>query len=227
MVYAVIVAGGSGSRMKSDLPKQFLELQPGRTVLQYTVDIFFQAFPQHLTLILVLPEDFLDLGKSLFSNHPRSRDIVWVAGGTTRFHSVQNGLQQIGSPGMVFVHDAVRPCISVDFLHRLQQEAEAHGHVIPCVEVKDSLREVAGTTSHSVDRSLYRAVQTPQVFRSDLILQAFTQIYKNQFTDEASVAEAAGMDMHLCAGLEENIKITRPADLELARILVRQADPIG
>lgn len=210
--------------MNAEIPKQFLSLHEGISILQYTTEQFFRAFPADFTPIIVLPEEFMALGKSLFANHPKVNQIIWAPGGSTRFQSVQHGLQHIQAPGLVFIHDAVRPCITVDFLHRLRSEAHQSGNVIPCVEVKDSLRVLRGQGSESVDRSVYRAVQTPQVFQSDLILKAYAQTDSKHFTDDASVAEAAGIDIRLTAGMEENIKITRPADLELARILLKGHD---
>jgi len=221
MVYALLVAGGSGSRMKSDLPKQFLELTKGRTILQATADLFFQAFPQNFRMIIVLPEDYHALGKSLFVGHPREAELCWAKGGATRFDSVKNGLALINGPGLVFIHDAVRPCITVEFLHQLMREAKEYGHIIPCTEVKESLRVFHGEDSHAVDRSLYRAVQTPQVFDVALIRKAYEQTYSPHFTDDASVAEANGLSIRVTTGLDENLKITRPADLELARILLK------
>ena len=221
MIHPLLVAGGSGTRMQSSLPKQFLPLA-GRTVLWQSVQRFYAAFPD-APITLVTPADFMSHAREVLHGHPALSGIRWVEGGSTRFHSVQNGLRSLqGEKGWVLVHDAVRPCLSTSFLQHLLEQARQHGNAVPCTEVRESLREVNSGGNHAVDRSRFRAIQTPQVFALGELQQAFTQPYRSEFTDEASVAEAYGLTVHLCEGLEENIKITRPADLPLCEWILGQ-----
>ena len=223
MIHVLLVAGGSGTRMQSELPKQFLPLA-GKTVLWHTVDRFHRSFP-NAQIVLVLPDAFFALAQEQLGDHPAWPLLTLTGGGKTRFHSVRNGLQTLaGQGGWVLVHDAVRPCLSIPFLQGLAETARQFGNAVPCTEVRESLREVSETENHAVDRSRFRAIQTPQGFSLPELQQAFLQPFRNEFTDEASVAEAFGIKVHLCQGLEENIKITRPADIPLCEwILARQA----
>ena len=223
MIHVLLVAGGSGTRMQSELPKQFLPLA-GKTVLWHTLDRFHRAFPD-ATIVLVLPDAFFALAQEQLGEHPAWPRVTLTGGGETRFQSVRNGLLSLpAQEGWVLVHDAVRPCLSDAFLKGLVETARQFGNAVPCTEVRESLRELSETENHAVDRSRFRAIQTPQVFSLPDLQQAFSQPFRNEFTDEASVAESFGVKVHLCQGLEENIKITRPADIPLCEwILARQA----
>lgn len=220
MKYAIIVAGGSGTRMLSQIPKQFLDLN-GKPVICYSIESFLSVFPD-IQIIVVLPKDYIEHGKSVLANIQSTQPILYVEGGQSRFHSVKNGLMSVQNRGIVFIHDAVRPCISIDLLQRLYLKAELNGNAIPCIDLKDSLRKVDFTKNRAVDRSKYKIIQTPQVFNVELIKQAFEQEYHEQFTDEATVLEGLGLEINLIEGDEANIKITKPIDLTLMSFLLKQ-----
>ena len=221
--YAVIVAGGNGTRMGSAVPKQFLQLK-GKPVLWYTLETFLHAFDD-LLIILVIPADFEAEGGKLIRQTTAPSRIRMVAGGATRFHSVQNGLQHIKEGSVVFVHDGVRCLVTATLIRRCYQQALEKGSAIPVVPVSDSMRIVEGEGTRPIDRSSLLAVQTPQTFRSNIILPAFQQAYNEAFTDEATVAEAAGHKVFMIEGEKENIKITLPADLVMAEHLLGSAYP--
>jgi 2-C-methyl-D-erythritol 4-phosphate cytidylyltransferase len=215
--FAIIVAGGSGSRMNASVSKQFLLLQ-GKPILQRTIERFLAVTPTP-HIILVLPERDLTIWQELCLQHQFFPDttntIQSVLGGATRFQSVRNGLTAIqASEGLVAVHDGVRPFVTADIIEQSYQTAEQTGSAVTCVAVKDSVRVVdpAGR-SQAVDRSQYRLVQTPQTFRLDLFRQAFQVEEQPFFTDCASVVEYAGHAITLIDGSYENIKITTPEDL--------------
>jgi 2-C-methyl-D-erythritol 4-phosphate cytidylyltransferase len=215
--FAVIVAGGSGTRMGSSVPKQFLDLR-GRPVVIHTVQAFLDEFPD-IAIILVLPEAYLSEGEQLLQNYFPEVPIRIVAGGVTRFQSVRNGLALVTDPSVVFVHDAVR-CLSTPALIRVcYEQAREKGSAIPVIPVRDSLRRRRTSGSEVVDREGVVQVQTPQTFRSDLLLPAMGQDYRPDFTDEATVVEAFGAEVHLIAGEETNIKLTHPADLVMAEMI--------
>jgi 2-C-methyl-D-erythritol 4-phosphate cytidylyltransferase len=215
--FAIIVAGGSGSRMNASVSKQFLLLQ-GKPILQRTIERFLAVTPTP-HIILILPERDLTIWQELCLQHQFFPDttntIQSVLGGATRFQSVRNGLAAIqASEGLVAVHDGVRPFVTADIIEQSYQTAEQTGSAVTCVAVKDSIRVVdpAGR-SQAVDRSQYRLVQTPQTFRLDLFRQAFQVEEQPFFTDCASVVEYAGHAITLIDGSYENIKITTPEDL--------------
>lgn len=211
---AVIVAGGSGTRMNSNTPKQFLLLK-GKPVLYYTINSFLQAY-EDMQVILVLPEEHVAAGQEVidaFFNYSR---IQITIGGRTRFHSVQNGLQLVKDESIVFVHDAVRCMISSGLIRRCYETALETGSAIPVVDCKDSVRVITEDGNEALDRSLIKMVQTPQTFHSKILLPAYQIDYKDKFTDEATVVEAFGLKVQLVEGEERNFKITRPDDLGLA-----------
>lgn len=212
--YAVIVAGGSGTRMGTEIPKQFLPIH-GIPVFIHTIRAFMHALPG-VQVVLVLPKVHMDKGHDhLHQFIPGSGTIV-VEGGETRFHSVKNGLSKVGADAIVFVHDAVRCMATPALIHRCHHDAVQYGSSIPVVELRDSIRRVTENGSEVVDRSVLRAVQTPQTFRSDILLKAFETDFDPAFTDEASVIEKQGGTVHLTEGEESNIKITYPTDLLVA-----------
>lgn len=216
--FVVIVAGGSGLRMGTELPKQFLELC-GKPVLMHTLQRFFDFDPQS-EIILVLPETQQDFWKELCIKHSFSLGHQLVAGGPTRFHSVQNGLKRVSGEGIVMIHDGVRPLVSRQTLARCCQMAQSTGNAIPVLPVNESLRKAEGTQNFAVDRSLYYSVQTPQTFLLAQILPSFQQSYEPTFTDDASVVEKAGFQIHMVEGNTENIKITTPADMIIAEAFI-------
>jgi 2-C-methyl-D-erythritol 4-phosphate cytidylyltransferase len=212
--YAVIVAGGSGTRMGADVPKQFLHIHD-IPVFIHTLKAFREALPNG-KIVLVLPKAHLDTGANYIHQFLPGSGIKIVEGGETRFHSVKNGLAEVKEDSIVFIHDAVRCMVTSDLIHRCQHDAELYGSSIPVVEVRDSVRRLTGSGSEVVDRSVLRAVQTPQTFKSGLILKAFEVDYDASFTDEASVIERQGGAVHLTEGEESNVKITYPTDLLVA-----------
>ena len=221
--YAIIVAGGKGERMGQHIPKQFLELA-GKPILMHTIEKFYNTFPQ-LKIILALPENQFDFWEELcykygFTNIPHQI----VAGGKTRFDSVKNALALVKESGIVAVHDGVRPLVSATTIINCFKQAEQTGTAVPVVDVVDSLRLVSkqDETNKSVTRSCYKSVQTPQCFKTDIILKAYQQIFDETFTDDASVVEKLGYKIDLVEGNIENIKITSPIDIVLAEVLMKQ-----
>ena len=215
----IIVAGGSGKRMSSAIPKQFLLLQ-GKPVLCHTIEAFYRFDPD-MQLIVVLPQDQMDAWTALCSTHGFTIDHTVVAGGAERFHSVGEGLKAVKHIGLVAVHDGVRPLVSVELITRCFAAAEEHGAAIPVVPVSSSVRELEEGGSHAVDRSRLRIVQTPQCFRVELLRKAFELPYDPAFTDEATLVERMGLAVHLVEGEERNIKVTTPVDLQLAEMVLR------
>lgn len=211
--YAIIVAGGSGSRMKSETPKQFLELS-GQPILMHTLRAFYFDNTQ---LILVLPESQFDFWISLCEKHSFTIPYQLVKGGETRFHSVKNGLDSIkANNGLVAIHDGVRPIIKKEIITNAYNLAAKHGSAIASVPLKDSIREVSNEQNHHVDRVNYRLIQTPQTFQLQPIKKAFEAGFRQSFTDDASVFEFSGQNVHLFSGDYKNIKITTPEDLQIA-----------
>lgn len=219
--YAILVAGGKGLRMGSDIPKQFLPLR-GRPVLMHTIDVFRRTYPD-IHIILVLPREQQDYWRQLCGQHGYDVELCVADGGETRFHSVHNGLSLIpdDARGVVGVHDGVRPFVSPETIRRCFEAAEEFGAVVPVVPVVETVRQVlADGSSMTVDRNAYRLVQTPQTFDIQLLKKAYGQPFDPFFTDDASVVEAMGHPIKLVEGNNENIKLTNPADLKLAEGMV-------
>lgn len=217
----LIVAGGRGTRMGGPQPKQFLELA-GRPVLMHTLEAF-DRWDASARLIVVLPEDQIDTWKRLCEAHVFSRIDRVVAGGETRFHSVRNGLDAVASDGLIAVHDGVRPLVAPSVIAACFAAAADGGAAVPVVPMVESVREVdADGGSRPVDRTRLRVVQTPQVFRADVLRAAYRLPYDPRFTDDASVVEASGVAVRLVPGNRENIKLTTPMDLLLAEQLMRR-----
>ena len=220
--YAIIVAGGKGLRMGGDLPKQFIPVE-GRPVLMRTLDTFHACDPS-IQLILVLPPDHQPYWQELCREYGFRVPHRIADGGATRFHSVQSGLALVGEPdALVAVHDGVRPFVSREVIARCYAEAEAHGAAVPVVPVVETVRQLLPEGSKTVSRDAYRLVQTPQTFRAPLLRRAYEQPFCEAFTDDASVVEALGHAVHLVEGNRENIKLTTPFDLIVARALVQSA----
>ncbi len=216
---AVIVAGGTGTRMNNTTPKQFLLLQ-GKPVLYYTINSFLQAYDD-LQIILVLPEEHVAAGQEIIDAFFDYNRIQITIGGRTRFHSVQNGLQLVQDEGIVFVHDAVRCLVSVDLIRKCCDAAMETGSAIPVIDCKDSVRIITDEGNEALDRTSIKLVQTPQTFHSKILLSAYQIDYKDKFTDEATVVEAFGLKVQLVQGEENNFKITRPVDLVMAEHLLQ------
>jgi 2-C-methyl-D-erythritol 4-phosphate cytidylyltransferase len=219
--YAIIVAGGSGSRMQSTIPKQFLLLS-GLPVLMHTIMAFYQSVskPQ---IILVIPADLHEFWSSLCKQYNFTIPHQLVNGGETRFHSVQNGLAVIsGDEAIVAIQDAVRPLTGVDIIDRSYTQAAKKGNAVTAVKSRDSIRQVRDDASISLLREEIYLVQTPQTFQFAQLQKAYEEPYNPGFTDDASVVEATGESIHILEGSYQNIKITFPEDIAIAELLLKQ-----
>lgn len=215
---AIIVAGGTGQRMGSVVPKQFLEVE-GKPILLHTIDQFVAAFSD-IEFVIVLPAGYIEEGKVLLTKSNITNKVVFVSGGDTRFQSVKNGLNQVNEKAIVFVHDAVRCLLTPALIQRCYQQAVEKGSAIPAVSSTDTVRLIEGNSHHVIDRENVMQIQTPQTFQSDILIKAFAQNYQPSFTDEANVVEASGTPVFLVDGEFENIKITRPLDLAIATYIL-------
>ena len=220
--YAVIVAGGKGLRMGSSVPKQFLPLQ-GKPLLCHPVEAFANAIAG-IRLILVLPKDQVGSAQTVLRSYLNGVNVTTVAGGNTRYQSVQNGLKEVKNDGVVFIHDGARPIISETLILNCLAQALELGSAIPAIPITDSMRVVDGEESSPLNRDQLRIIQTPQTFRTEVILPAFKQEYSPEFTDEATVVEAYGTKVHLIDGMPENIKVTTPYDMIIAEALLKEHD---
>lgn len=225
--YVIIPAGGTGSRMGSELPKQMLDLC-GKPVLRRTVELFLNQ-PFEVRVIISINESIRDM----WLEYCRKNDFIFphvlVSGGFTRFHSVQKAMKYLPDGASAAVHDGVRPLLRMEDIAALYDEAEEFPAVVPVVPVADSMRIFSGGSAQdgtewsicrTVDRSLYRLVQTPQVFHSEVLKRAYRQPYSQEFTDDASVVEKSGVPLHFCRGSRFNIKLTAPDDMALAAALI-------
>jgi 2-C-methyl-D-erythritol 4-phosphate cytidylyltransferase len=217
--YAIIVAGGKGTRIKSALPKQFLEVC-GKPVLFHTIEAFHRYSPK-VQIILVLPADDMQTWNNLVKKHGYSIPVILQSGGDTRFQSVKRGLEKVDGPGLVAIHDGVRPLVSEDIIGASYHLASVHGSAVAAVRLKESIRMTDQDTTRAVDRSKFRLIQTPQTFDVSLIRKAYEQREDPALTDDASVAEKAGQSISLFEGSYENIKITTAEDLVVAEALLK------
>jgi 2-C-methyl-D-erythritol 4-phosphate cytidylyltransferase len=217
-VYALILAGGSGTRMKSEVPKQFLILK-NRPVLMHTIERFVEFDPS-IEIVVVLPEGHFVKWKGYCDRHNFSVNHQLVAGGVSRFDSVSNGLSAIGNQGIVFIHDGVRPLVSNETLGRCMQKTVEEGNALPVLPVVESLRKVENGINTVTNRDVYVIVQTPQVFRAEEIKAAYQLGFDPAFTDDAAVLERYGKTINLVEGNRENIKITYPSDLAYAEAVL-------
>ena len=219
--YVIIVAGGSGKRMGTEVPKQFLVLH-NRPVLMHTIDAFLR-YDASICVLLVLPKEHKAYWQQLCLQYEYNRPIVVVEGGSERFYSVQNAMQLVPNGVLVAVHDGVRPLVDDATIDAAFVSAAKTGSGVPVVAETDSLRQLTASGSVSVDRSAYCRVQTPQVFCADLIKEAYAQPYNSSFTDDASVFESLGHAVTLTSGSPSNIKITTPVDLKWAMCLLHES----
>ncbi len=218
--YAIIVAGGSGQRFASQIPKQFLRLK-GLPILMHSIKAF-SNYDNSIEIIIALPENHFDTWTELCRNHHFKIQHQKVIGGETRFHSVKNALDTIKSDdGIIAVHDAVRPLVSNETLRKCFETAKRKGNAVPVVVLYDSIRELNGLRSTPVDRNSFVLVQTPQVFKTKLLKESYNQPYLPEFTDDAHVVEKAGTPVILVEGNRENIKITDKSDLLIAEALLK------
>ena len=219
--YVIIVAGGKGLRMGSDIPKQFLPIG-GKPVLMRTIEVFRQAYPD-IHIVLVLPAPQQDYWLKLCRDYDFAVPVQIADGGETRFHSVSNGLKLIpdDAVGLVGVHDGVRPFVAIETIRRCYEEAMDKGAVVPVISVVETLRQLRKDgASVTVPRDEYKLVQTPQTFRISLLKEAYQQSFVPSFTDDSSVVEALGKPVYLVEGNRENIKITTPADIRFVNGLL-------
>jgi 2-C-methyl-D-erythritol 4-phosphate cytidylyltransferase len=212
----IITAGGIGTRMGSDLPKQFLHLS-GRPVLMHTIEAFHQYDPE-AELVLTLPEDWKSFWLELVDEHGFRIAHQLVDGGKERFHSIKNALTHCHGD-IIAVHDGVRPLVDQETIKEVVEGAKQFGQAVPVVPVKDTLRTLVNGSSKTVNRADYVLVQTPQCFQKEVIKEAYTQFFTPAFTDDASVVEHLGKKVHLVAGNETNLKITAPIDLQIAEAI--------
>ena len=226
-IYMIIVAGGSGSRMGASMPKQFLELG-GKPILRLSIEVMLEACPQ-ARIVTVLPEDHIDYWKDYCLKANFHVPQIIVQGGITRFHSVKNALAKVPEGALVAIHDAVRPLVSPELVRSLVRQADEGGIAVPAVPAVDTLRvlEKKGETlvaaDSVLDRSKIYAIQTPQVFWSETLLDAYKQAFDTAFTDDASVVARKGIPLSYVQGERYNLKITTPEDLALAEaILLRR-----
>jgi 2-C-methyl-D-erythritol 4-phosphate cytidylyltransferase len=219
MQFALIVAGGSGNRMKSDLPKQFLLLDK-LPVLMLTINRFYLFNPE-IEMLLVLPEKQVETWKTLCQKYHFEVNHQIIHGGENRFQSVMNGLEAINGNGDVFIHDGVRPLVSSETISRCLETTLEKGNAVPVLPVVESLRKVERGTNRIVDREKYVNIQTPQTFFAEEIKAAYAQGYDPLFTDDTSVLERSGKTINLVEGNRENIKITHPTDLIIAQALIK------
>lgn len=220
--YAIIVAGGSGTRMQAIVPKQFLLLN-GRPVLMYTIEAFNQSAyrPQ---IILVLHPNFHTYWQELCRGHQFTIPHQLVSGGETRFHSVKNGLELVDDAGIVAVQDAVRPLTGVSIIDAAYAQAQEYGNAVTAVKSRDSVRSLRNGRSASLLRDEIYLVQTPQTFKAIVLKKAYLQPFNEGFTDDASVAEKDGATIHLTEGSYTNLKITYPEDIAIAEMLLKQRE---
>ena len=214
----IIVASGKGERMKTEIPKQFIEIK-GKPLLMYTMEVFHQ-YDATIQLVLVLSLDKINFWKELCKKYTFNLPHQIVGGGINRFYSVKKGLEVIQNDVLVAVHDGVRPFVSEETIARCFLEAEKHGTAIPVVDLTDSIRHVTLKGSRAIDRTTYKLVQTPQIFYSEILKKAYQQEFSLLFTDDASVVEAIGTKIQLVKGNKGNIKITTNFDLELAEFML-------
>lgn len=217
--FVIIVAGGIGKRMKSDIPKQFLCLR-GIPILMRCIDAF-RDYDKNINVILVLPPDQKSNWLELCKKHNFKESFLIASGGETRFQSVKNGLMQIKEDNcLIAVHDGVRPLVSEDTIERAFDYAEKNGTAIPCININDSLRIVENDFSKPIDRNKIVAIQTPQCFKGSLLKKAYKQDFNEKFTDDATVVENIGEKIFLTKGNSENIKITTQKDMSAAEALM-------
>jgi 2-C-methyl-D-erythritol 4-phosphate cytidylyltransferase len=218
----IITAGGVGKRMGSAIPKQFLEIN-GAPLLMQTISVFHKYDPA-AQLIVTLPIDWWDYWKKLCANHNFQINHELVEGGKERFDSIKNALKAV-TGAFVGIHDGVRPLVSTSTIDSCLQSARMHGAAIPVIAVKESIRKGTFLASKALNRSEIYTVQTPQCFKTAIIKAAYENEYQASFTDDASVAEAAGNSVQLVEGNEENIKITTPFDMRIAEVFLKNSIP--
>ena len=215
----IIVAGGKGLRMGSDIPKQFLMLK-SRPVIMHTIRAFYD-WDNNCEFIVVLPSGQQSYWQLLVSQYEFDIPVKITTGGNTRFESVKKGLLK-SSGEIIGIHDGVRPLVSQKTIKNCYDVSNNYGNAIPCIPINDSIRVVENGKNKTTDRSKYFRIQTPQVFKRAVIMKGFEQNFSKEFTDDASVIEKTGETIQLVEGNEENLKITTPFDLKIAESIIEE-----
>ncbi|MEY3084290.1 MAG: hypothetical protein RL037_470 [Bacteroidota bacterium] len=213
----IITAGGIGKRMESDLPKQFITIG-AKPILMHTIELFHNI-DKEIEIFLTLPSAWKGYWETLVDKHYFRIPHAVISGGEERFFSIKNALNRV-TGDFVAVHDGVRPFASQELIKNSFRALEKHKVVVPVIQIKESIRFVKNETTHALNRSEYRLVQTPQCFHTDVLKQIYEQPYDESFTDDASLAERMGLPIHLIEGNEENIKITTRFDMQVAETLL-------
>ena len=223
--YVIVMAAGSGTRMGADMPKQFIELG-GKAILQMTIERFLEAIPD-VSVITVLPEAHIPYWRNYCLERSFTCPQILVKGGITRFHSVRNALEKVPAGAVAAVHDGVRPLVSCKLIREMFERAENEPAIIPVIPCVDTMKvlerkdgALASVPGASVDRSVLFGAQTPQVFHSEILKEAYSQAYDTAFTDDASVVEKYGKNLSYAMGERFNIKITTQDDLVLAHAIL-------
>lgn len=218
--YALIVAGGKGTRVQSNIPKQFLTIA-GKPIVIHTVEAFFR-YANAINVVVVIPNEDLDTWYNIRDKFLPGKKVLTVEGGPTRFQSVKNGLNAIAADGLVAIHDGVRPLVTETIIRQSFFHAANHGSAIASVPLKESIRMIGESNSKALDRSAFRMIQTPQTFGVKLIKNAYDTAEDPALTDDASVAERAGHPIFLFEGSYENLKVTTPEDIVIAEALLKR-----
>ncbi len=216
--FVIIVAGGLGLRMGTSTPKQFLCIK-NTPILIHTIQKFYNYNPL-INIILVLPNEHFSTWENLCTKHSFNIKHIIIEGGETRYQSVKNGLNAISSKGLIAVHDAVRPLVSINLIEKCFYEANKNGNAIPCIGVNETTREILPDGSKQLNRNNIKLIQTPQVFESEMLQNSYKLPFNNSFTDDASVVEKAGYKINLVEGEKQNIKITTDFDLKLGAFYI-------
>lgn len=219
MNYVIITAGGTGKRMGSKMPKQFIEFG-GKPILMHSIKKFYD-FDKSINIIISLPQNYIQMWTILCNEHLFLIEHKVVAGGDTRFHSIKNALKEIKGDGFIAVHDGVRPLVSNETIKRTFESAYKFGNGIASSEIVFSIRKIENNISVAKNRDLYKEIQTPQTFKISILKNAYLQEYNESFTDDASVVEKFGEKVYLTKGNKENIKITTPFDILIAEAVIR------
>ncbi|MBI9036536.1 MAG: 2-C-methyl-D-erythritol 4-phosphate cytidylyltransferase [Bacteroidales bacterium] len=218
--YLIIVAGGIGKRFDSKTPKQFLNIA-GRPLLMHTI-LGFYNYSKEIEIFLVLPQEYFEFWKNLCFEYKFEINHRLVEGGSERFYSVKNALKFIPDKSFVAIHDGVRPLVDQTTINKCFSDVKKFGNAIPVSKINDSIRQISEDgKSYAIDRTKFRIIQTPQTFYSGKIKQAYLQEFDESFTDDASVLEKMGEEIHLIEGNSENIKITKKTDLRFAETLLK------
>ncbi len=222
MTTAIIVAGGTGSRLGSELPKQYIKIEE-KPIIAYSIQSFLEAFPE-INIIIVTANEYNELMREICMQFfpDKMGQILFVKGGNTRFESSKNGIQQAEEKGIIFVHDAARPFVKSKLIKKLYEEAMRYGNAIPAVTIPDSIRMNKNGKYEQLDRNDLRVIQTPQAFKAPLLKKAFEQEFMDHFTDESTVMENLKEKIHLVEGDEMNFKITTARDLDIAKYLMNR-----